>query len=618
MTAFSWFVRDTVSKRHSRLPDPVLAFLLLLLPALASAADINARVDRTAVAPGETVQLILESTGNPGALPDLSALAGDFEIVDRRTSRNISIVNGARSERNQLILRLLPRRAGEIMIPAIPFGDSASVPLQLSVTGTAADSTARAITQPPPTATSYPPPTVTLEATLEPEKVYSSQQLLLIVKVFMDGPVRRPRLHDPQIGDAQVLPLGEDHYEAKRSGDSNRVYERRYAIFPRTPGRLEVGPMLFEGWAPATDGLRSGAVYAAPGQPVRALSRALVTTVRSPAAGTDPEAWLPARSLVLSESGPETYRAFTGQAVERHISLRAEGIMAHDLPPLTVEVPHQIRTGTGQTRIWDERRPEGVVGTRTEVVTITAGAPGRYRLPPLSLDWWNTTEDKWETALLPARELVVSAGTAKTPAYPKQVTTLEPERWRQTTGPDHMEIIEETPAAMPAARQDESGDSGGLWAWVATALGFAWIATLFGWWRSRRRKVVTEPTAPSAEQPAAPEERDPFQQEIDAVRTAYETGDAGAARETLLTWAQQALPEQPPSNLARLAQRCTEPLRSQVLLLEEAFFSPSPVAWDKQPVWKGLQGFVPTPLEEPASHRRGKPIRRRAPNPDAE
>ena len=624
MTASPWFLPHTVFKQHSRLPDPVLAVLLLLLPTLASAADISASVDRTAVARGETVELTLESTGDPGASPDLSVLAGDFEIVDRRTSLNVSIVNGARSERHLLMLRLLPRRAGELRIPAIPVGDTATLPLPLSVavsTAGAATRVAATVTVPPPTIAndSMPPPTVTLEATLEPDRAYSSQQLVLTVKVFMDGPIQRPRLHDPQIQDAQVLPLGEDHYEAQHNGKSIRVYERRYAIFPRAPGRLEIDPLLFEGWAPAASSPDSGVSYAAPGQPLRALSQALATDVRSPASGTDPAAWLPARSLVLSESGPEIYRAFSGQPIERRISRRAEGIMAHDLPPLKIDVPHQITIRPGQARMWDERRPEGVIGTRNDVFTLTAGEPGRYRLPPVSLDWWNTTADKWETAMLPARELVVSAGTATTPAYPEQVSALEPEPWQQATGPDYMEVIEETPAAMPPAPQDESGDSGGLWARVAAALGLAWIATLLGWWRSRRRKVVTEPTTPSsAEQPVVPEERDPLQQEVDAVRTAYESGDAGAAREALLTWAQQALPEQPPSNLARLAQRCVEPLRSQVLLLEEAFFSPSPVAWDKQPVWEGLQGFVPTPLEEPASHRRGKPIRRRAPNPDAE
>jgi hypothetical protein len=102
---------------------------------------------------------------------------------------------------------------------------------------------------------------------------------------------------------------------------------------------------------------------------------------------------------------------------------------------------------------------------------------------------------------------------------------------------------------------------------------------------------------------------------IDAVRSAYRAGDAGAARDALLAWAALALPEEKPSNLARLAQRCQQPLNNQILLLERAFFSPESIDWEQQPVWMGLKNFAPAPREEPASFRRGKPIKRRATHP---
>ena len=170
----------------------------------------------------------------------------------------------------------------------------------------------------------------------------------------------------------------------------------------------------------------------------------------------------------------------------------------------------------------------------------------------------------------------------------------------------------------PKTRRDGAAAPNGLWIWIAAALALAWIATMIGWWRSKHRVVEVKPAPVSVETAPAIEEADPLRREIDAVRTAYEVGDAGAAREALLAWAGQALPTPPPSNLARLAQHCPQPLRDRILLLEQAFFSPEPVAWDEQPVWEELKGFVPVPPEEPASFRRGKPILRRAANPDAE
>jgi hypothetical protein len=72
------------------------------------------------------------------------------------------------------------------------------------------------------------------------------------------------------------------------------------------------------------------------------------------------------------------------------------------------------------------------------------------------------------------------------------------------------------------------------------------------------------------------------------------------------------LPEDPPSNLARLAQRCHEPLRGHILMLEQAFFSPRPLPWSQHPVWQALGHFDPAPADEPATFRRPKALRRRA------
>jgi hypothetical protein len=97
---------------------------------------------------------------------------------------------------------------------------------------------------------------------------------------------------------------------------------------------------------------------------------------------------------------------------------------------------------------------------------------------------------------------------------------------------------------------------------------------------------------------------------IAEVQRAYATGDAITARDALLAWAAQILPDQPPGNLALLAKRCPEPLRGDILLLEQAFFSPQPLDWDQHRVWERLPGFEPLPTVEPPSFRQKKPLRR--------
>jgi hypothetical protein len=70
---------------------------------------------------------------------------------------------------------------------------------------------------------------------------------------------------------------------------------------------------------------------------------------------------------------------------------------------------------------------------------------------------------------------------------------------------------------------------------------------------------------------------------IAKVEAGYRDSNAGDVRAALLAWAGLVWPERPPANLARLTVQCDGPLRERVKLLEKAFFSPTPIAWDVAP-----------------------------------
>jgi len=616
-----------VGPRRRRLPflDLLLAclLLLLLLPSTSS-ADVTASLDKSAVSLGETVQLTLQSDDRSDAHPDLAGLATDFEIIDRRSSDSISVINGQRSERHSLILQLRPRHAGELEIPPIEVGDKTTRALQLSVTpalsGSAEPEPALTFRPTPGTEASAPGPTALLEAELEPDEGHVGQQLVLTAKVYTDGAVRGSRLLNPRVPDADVLPLGEDRYQAERDGRSYDVYERRYAIFPHRPGQLEIDPLVFEAWAPSSKGTGGGPSFAAPGrQQVRALSRTLIADLKPIPDGADADTWLPARNLTLTETGPTAYHAYPGQRIERQIHLRAEGVMSRNLPELRLQVPYQLSLQHQAPRLWDERRPEGLIGNRRETLVVTARDPGHYKLPSLSLRWWDTSSGRWATATLPERDLQVSAAPTGDSRKPLPEVSV-PSRSAQSQAPSTpAEAPTEAPATPGVTEHGLVSPLTSVGIWIAALLALAWIATMAAWWRDRNRPVQTRPLQVATPPPPPRDEvTDPIERAVERVRAAYQAGDASAAREALLGWAGLALPEQTPSNLARLAQRCQPPLRDQILMLERAFFSPVPVPWDKQPIWEELEGFEPSPPEEPASFRRGKPIRRRSANPDTD
>jgi hypothetical protein len=560
-----------------------LLLLLWLAAAPPATAELTAGLSRGSVAAGQTVMLTLTQTGSNPAPPDLVPIEQDFHIVGRSASSQVSVINGQRRERRELRLTLLPRRSGTLTVPSISAGSDGSAPLTL-VVGAATTDTSRllpapaGVTQPP--AVSAPELDVTVDAAISPHRARVAEQVLLTVQVTSaDGPPRG-RLHDPRPDWARVLPLGEDRRTEDADGTERHVYERRYALFPSESGRFAIEPLRYDAWA------------AGVGAPTTSRSPALAVQVKDPPARVDDRQWLPAQSLTLTEAGPSEVQLAPGQALERTITLTADGLMAEDLPAIPLAVPFQLRVRDDPPRLWNERRPDGVVGHRMERILISSAEPGRYVLKTGEVPWWNTRTGRWETATLPDWTLTVA-------------TLDSSDRRLAPTWTPKAREPEAADAAPDADRPDGERDQGvGAGPWLATLAAMLVVALLL-WWRRHRRQPPAPfaadyaPKAPSgtAADESAPAP-DPMAQAIAEVAAAYDTGNPNQARSALLRWAALVWPGDAPGNLARLSLRLPEPLRGRITLLEKAFFSPTPVDWISQPV---------VPLLEEVAARETKP-----------
>ena len=98
-------------------------------------ADVQASLDASQVAVGETVQLTLERDGQTGGQPDITSLQQDFDIVGTSSSTIFQLVNGSASEKTQVVLTLAPKVSGHLTIPPLSWNGEQSQPLSLDVTG---------------------------------------------------------------------------------------------------------------------------------------------------------------------------------------------------------------------------------------------------------------------------------------------------------------------------------------------------------------------------------------------------------------------------------------------------------------------------------------------------
>ena len=583
-----------------------LAFLLTLVPLAGQGEPVNARLSPPG--PDGTLELILEAERAPLAEPDLSALAQDFEVLGSRNQHQSFMVNGRRTDSFGLILTLRPRREGVTEVPSITYGEVTTPPLPIGAAASPGPPQAPAqkwvpapmpaqmpATMPPQIEPTRPQTggaaTLLVEVEVAPETVRVKEQAVLTARVLAPrsaaGTMARPRLYDPKVAGATLVPLGEDDYQASRAGTPHEVYERRYALFPTQAGTLEIEPLVADAWV-------GGPGVAAPAQQ-RASSPALSLRVEPAPDDTGGRAWLPARTVTLTEDQPGLARVRPGETWQRFITLRVQGQPASALPQLSASAPFQLSTRNATPRLWDERLPDGLVGIRREALLISGSESGLYRLPEVQLDWWNTATGTWETAVLPARDLEIVAAAAPIPPLADTARPLD--QREPFVDPAQGQASATPPGARPGAAPLAPRRTGSPWIWALIAIGLGWL--ILHALRRHRRPAARGPAVTPA-RAAEPESRpDPLGQATAAVRDAYEGGNPEAARHALLAWARLAWPHSPPGNLTQLALRCPEPTRARIMLLDQAFFSPEPVRWSHEPLWDELAPVAAAAAQEP-------------------
>jgi hypothetical protein len=117
---------------------------------------------------------------------------------------------------------------------------------------------------------------------------------------------------------------------------------------------------------------------------------------------------------------------------------------------------------------------------------------------------------------------------------------------------------------------------------------------VFLWRRARqdpaRSGSDATPTAPPRRSTTAQRER---------LRLACEQNDAPAAAKALLAWAAAVWPEDPPANLAALAERTYG--KDQIRALEHRLYAPSARDWEGAPLWQAVKDGLETGRKGPDS-----------------
>jgi hypothetical protein len=366
---------------------------------------VRALVDRNQVQPGESLRLQVVISGGDGVV-DLAPLS-DFEIHSQGTSTQISMINMRTTRQVIHSYQLLPRKTGNLTIPALTVDvDDRRLrtrPIQITVAEqTGSGGGARDII---------------VAADVSHHNPYVGQQFRYTFTLYQGVQITEGRLEQPDFKGFEVHEYEERPTRRKViNGREYLVTEVNYLLIPLSPGPVTIDPArLSFGLVKRQRRSRGGSLDDLFGlgrtqvEPRLITSQALEVTVRPLPAytGEAPFSGLVGEFQLSREVGQTALKV--GESTTLAVKIRGEGNIRDAQAPL-LEVPTAFKTYT-DTPSADIQMDGG--GFRGEKVFRTALVPvavGTYQLPATVLVYFDPGGEIYREARAEAVELAVTAG----------------------------------------------------------------------------------------------------------------------------------------------------------------------------------------------------------------
>jgi len=541
----------------------VSIFLLLFLNT-AQAANIVASLDRSEIFLDESFRVSFEADGAVDDDPNFSPLSKDFDILNQSQSTNMSFVNGQYSRKAIWSVELMAKSAGAQTIPSIAFGKDQSPALRIQIKDPA--------TAKKPSGSNDQD--VFIQVEIDQDKAWVQSQVIVNVRLFSRISMNNLRSSDAETSDpdAIIKQLGNaSSYEAFRNGVRYAVYETRYAIFPQHSGTLEFKPMVFEGMVSRGRSQSLFDQFMNTGERKRVRSNSVSIEVQAKPDNIKQSDWLPASNISLTEEWSEDVTALkNGEPVTRTITINAHGMMAENLPDLNMADIKELKQYPDKAAIENKVTDKGISSSKQIKVALIPTRSGGFKLPAISIPWWNTVTGQQEVARLPEK-LIRARGEAAntTPIAPQPAAAPVTAESEQPVG-----------LASPTVQIEQAG----YWPWLSLALGAGWLITLLALFRKKTVAAdAVVKTRPDHSSLRALEK---------AVHLHTRNNDAGQTKDALLNWARARWPEHAINSLVDIGKNASAQLTTEINALNAALYGSNAAQWQGHTLSDAFKTFL--------------------------
>lgn len=209
------------------------------------------------------------------------------------------------------------------------------------------------------------------------------------------GVVILPPQDRPQLGTEEI------------GGNSYTTQMHELAVYPQRPGTIRLPPI---GVRFASDG-----GIGKPPIPREGKTKELAFTATMPPGAEGLATVITTPKLTIHETWkPEPGKAKLGGAFTWTVTVRAANVPGMVLPPMRWEAPEGVGVYPALATVTDSSERGEATGQRVESVTYVCEKPGTYRLPGVTLAWWDSEQKKLRREQLPSRKIEVEAGPPPT------------------------------------------------------------------------------------------------------------------------------------------------------------------------------------------------------------
>ena len=378
-----------------------LLFILLISSSLSNALSLKAFVDRTQLSQEETLQLTIQADKSIDfSKLDISQLEQQFRVLQQQKSSRFNIINGRSETVVELFLVIAPLAPGDLLIPSFHYQSASTQPIKINVSSNTSQSQSNDQLY------------VTVETS--GDQVYVNSQLLFTWRFYQAVSLNQIEAPELQFENTYTTKIAENRYQTVINGIRYVITERSYAIFPHQSGEFIIPSLEFvASIQDSRDPFGGGLFQRRNNSNIKILrtEEKRINVLPKPKNYTG-QHWLPAKNVSINEEwSQDTQDWSVGTPITRTITLEAHDANAAQLPVIAGAPNNDVKSYPEKPTTDEKITDSGLISYRTESTALVPTAEGEFVLPEIKVSWWNTTKNRQEEAVLPARKLMIKANT---------------------------------------------------------------------------------------------------------------------------------------------------------------------------------------------------------------